>query len=58
METITKKHGVVESKVPLLSEIMTGQKLYTKEEVEELIRKCRKETYNGYSMNKWLKENL
>jgi hypothetical protein len=33
-------------------------KLYTKEEVEVLIRKCRKDTYNGYSMNKWIKENL
>ena len=55
---------VVESKVPLLSEIMTGQKLYTKEEIEKLCKQawikggqdCASGRFDG--PEQWIKKNL
>ena len=34
------------------------EKMYSREEVIALINKHRKETYNGYSSSKWIKQNL
>ena len=34
------------------------QGMYSREQVIELLHKFRKETYNGYSASKWIKENI
>ena len=78
METITKEHGVVNNEVVVAEPMGSrevymhramkasesiGIKLYTKEEVENLLDEYRKYTFNNGTqwrreLEQWLKENL